>query len=151
DTTVTSLGLDGRTFLGLAVGRTPFDAKLVQNNTMPLRVVRPVSGLRRTVELPAVGVSVPKGQNLYLMATAIHATSVLMGSRLPAALVLDTHRALRPAVRSATGGCPAVRGAASGPVVRPGPGVPRALAGGAAPAQLERADGVDHDRRLLEA
>lgn len=99
DTTVTSLGLDGRTFLGLAVGRTPFDAKLVQNNTMPLRVVRPVSGLRRTVELPAVGVSVPKGQNLYLMATAIHDTSVLMGSRIPGALVLDNNRVHLPVVR----------------------------------------------------
>lgn len=99
DTTVTSLGIDGRTFLGLAVGRTPLDARLVQNNTMPLRQIRAVSGRRRTVELPAVGVSVPKGQNLYLMATALHDTSLAMGSRLPGILVLDNNRVHLPVVR----------------------------------------------------
>ncbi|MEU8221814.1 CocE/NonD family hydrolase [Kribbella sp. NPDC048915] len=58
-------------YLALSVGADPLTAKVVQSNTMPLREERTARGVRRTVELPAIAVDVPPGQNLYLMVAPI--------------------------------------------------------------------------------
>ena len=50
--TLTALGLNNRAFYGLAVGTTPLDAALVQNNVMPLNELAPVNGQPRRIELP---------------------------------------------------------------------------------------------------
>jgi ABC-2 type transport system ATP-binding protein len=85
---VTSVGLDTRVFYGLAVGTSPADAKLVQNNVLPLREPAPVTGLATTFALPSVGVRVPAGQSLFLLATPVSDTFVGMGSRTPGLITL---------------------------------------------------------------
>ncbi|MDP2775014.1 MAG: peptidase S15, partial [Nocardioides sp.] len=86
---VTALGVDNRAFYGLAVGTSPLDAKLIQNNVLPLREVDPVTGVTRRITLPSVAVNVPAGQTLYLIASPISDTFVTMGSRTPGAVVID--------------------------------------------------------------
>ena len=66
---VSSVGLDNRSFLALAVGTSASDAKVVQNNTMPLRLPQAVTGAARTIELPGMAVHVPKGKKLFLLAS----------------------------------------------------------------------------------
>jgi ABC-2 type transport system ATP-binding protein len=85
---VTTVGLENRAFYGLAVGRTPLDAHLVQNNVLPLREPRSVSGVRRRIALPSVSVDVPAGQHLYLLVTPISDTFLAMGSRTPGLISL---------------------------------------------------------------
>ena len=58
-------------YFALSVGTSPLTAKVVQNNTMPLREKATARGVRRTIELPAVAVDVPPGQNLYLTVAPI--------------------------------------------------------------------------------
>ncbi|WBQ02239.1 CocE/NonD family hydrolase [Kribbella sp. CA-293567] len=58
-------------FFALSVGTSPLDAKVVQNNTMPLREQRPVRGARRTVDLPGIAVDVPAGKTLYLTVSPV--------------------------------------------------------------------------------
>lgn len=87
--TMTALGVDNRAFYGLAVGTSPADAHLVQNNVLPVREPEPVLGERRRITLPAVAVHVPAGQNLYLLASASSDTFAGMGSRTPGAILLE--------------------------------------------------------------
>jgi pimeloyl-ACP methyl ester carboxylesterase len=87
--TLTALGVENRAFYGLAVGTSPADARLVQDNVLPLRAVQPVTGERRRVALPSVAVDVPAGQTLYLLASPVSDTFVGMASRTPGAVVLD--------------------------------------------------------------
>lgn len=87
--TMTALGVQNRAFYGLAVGTSPLDARLVQNNVLPIDEPRPVLGEARRVALPSVAVDVPAGQNLYLLATPVSDTFVLMGSRLPGAVTIE--------------------------------------------------------------
>ena len=86
---VTALGIDNRAFYGLGVGTSPADAHLVQNNVLPIRLEQPVTGKRMRIKIPAVAVNVPKGQNLYLIATPFSDTFAGMGSRTPGAITLD--------------------------------------------------------------
>ena len=86
---LTALGLVSRGFYGLGVGTSPADAALVQNNVYPLNETGPVDGERRRVELPAVAVDVPEGQNLYLIASPVSDTFVGMGSRTPGAILFE--------------------------------------------------------------
>ncbi|MGW6196626.1 CocE/NonD family hydrolase [Kribbella sp. NPDC055110] len=58
-------------YFALSVGKNPLTAKVVQNNTMPLREKHTARGVRRTIELPAIAVDVPAGQNLYLTVAPI--------------------------------------------------------------------------------
>ncbi len=58
-------------YFALSVGKNPLTAKVVQNNTMPLREKYTARGVRRTIELPAIAVDVPAGQNLYLTVAPI--------------------------------------------------------------------------------
>ncbi len=86
---VTALGVDSRAFYGLAVGTSPLDARLVQNNVLPHREVDPVTGVTRRIVLPSVAVDVPAGKTLYLIASPFSDTFAGMGSRAPGAVVID--------------------------------------------------------------
>ena len=86
---VTSAALDGRAFIGLAVGTTPADARVVQNNLMPLRLPRPVQDKKFAIELSGVVVEVPRGQTLFLTVTPFSDMFFGHGTRTPGALVLD--------------------------------------------------------------
>jgi ABC-2 type transport system ATP-binding protein len=88
DAKVYTLVPDSGAFFALSVGKNPLTAKVVQNNTMPLREERVVKGARRSIELPAIAVDVPAGQNLYLTVTPV--ADMFAGQRgpLPGALLL---------------------------------------------------------------
>ncbi|MFF0268578.1 CocE/NonD family hydrolase [Kribbella sp. NPDC004536] len=75
-------------YFALSVGKNPLTAKVVQNNTMPLREKHTARGVRRTFELPAIAVDVPAGQNLYL--TVAPVADMYAGQRgpLPGAMML---------------------------------------------------------------
>lgn len=85
----TTLGVDSRAFYGLAVGTSPADAALVQNNVLPFRAELPLVGEEVRIDLPAVGVEVPEGQSLFLLASPLSDTFVGMGSRTSAAVLLE--------------------------------------------------------------
>jgi len=87
DARLTTIGLDNRAFLGLAVGTSPLDARIVQNNMLPIRengiaIDKP----RRGVELPSVAVDVPAGQTLFLTVAPVSDMSVGFGSRVVGAM-----------------------------------------------------------------
>ncbi|WP_372735757.1 alpha/beta fold hydrolase [Nocardioides sp.] len=86
---VTSAALEGRTFIGLAVGTTPLDAQLVQNNVLPLREATPVVGLKRKITIPAAAVTVPAGKSLFLIFSPSSETFAGMSSRTPGVITLD--------------------------------------------------------------
>ena len=71
------------------MGTSPADAQLIQDNVLPISEDAPVLGEKRRVELPAVAVNVPAGQNLYVLASPVSDTFVGMGSRTPGAVVLQ--------------------------------------------------------------
>jgi hypothetical protein len=98
EATVTTVGLDTRAFFALAVGTTPADARIVQNNMLPLRELLPVTGQRRRIELPAVAVRVPRGARLYLAVSPLSDHSFGHGSRIPGVVLLEDVRALVPVV-----------------------------------------------------
>jgi alpha/beta superfamily hydrolase len=99
DAAVTSLALDGRAFFALAVGTSAADAKIVQNNMLPLHETGPVTTpTARSIELPAVAVDVPAGQSLFLTVSPFSDMSFGHGSRVPGAIVLD-HPVLHLPVR----------------------------------------------------
>jgi len=87
--TMTAVGVNNRAFYGLAVGTSPADAQLVQNNVLPINELTPVAGERRRIELPSVAVDVPAGQSLFVLATPVSDTFAGMGSRTPGAVVLE--------------------------------------------------------------
>jgi len=89
DALVTALGADTRAFFALSVGTSPADAKVVQNNTLPLRELLPVVGAKRTIELPSIAVDVPAGKKLFLTISPIADMFGGHGSRTPGAFVLE--------------------------------------------------------------
>ena len=89
DATITTLGLDNRAFLALSVGTSPADARIVQNNMLPIRengiaINKPRTG----VELPSVAVDVPAGQTLFLTVSPISDMYAGFGSRVVGAMKL---------------------------------------------------------------
>jgi hypothetical protein len=90
DATVTSLGLDARAFFALSVGTTPADARIIQNNMMPLAQFSPIAGEARSIELPAIAVEVPAGQSLFLTISPVSDMSFGHGSRVPGAFLLES-------------------------------------------------------------
>ncbi len=80
---------DAAAFFALSVGSTPLDAKVIQNNTMPLREPRPVHGARRTADLPGIAVDVPAGKTLYLTIAPVADMYAGQGGRVPSTLRLD--------------------------------------------------------------
>lgn len=97
--TMTALGVNNRAFYALAVGTSPADAKIVQNNVLPVFELEPVMGERRRIELPSVAVDVPEGQSLFVLATPVSDTFAGMGSRTPGAIVLEDAVVRLPVVR----------------------------------------------------
>ncbi len=95
---MTAAGVNNRAFYGLAVGATPADARLVQNNVLPVFELDPVLGELRRIELPSVAVDVPEGQSLFVMATPFSDTFAAMGSRTPGAIVLEDAQVRLPLV-----------------------------------------------------
>jgi len=92
DAKVTSLVADSRAFFALSVGTSPLDAKIVQNNTMPLRLPGVVTGAARAIELPAVAVDVPAGKTLYLTVSPVADMYAGQSSRVPGTVRLDALR-----------------------------------------------------------
>ncbi len=88
DATVSAVGVENKAFFGLSTGTSPADAKVVQNNVMPLREELPLLGTARSVELPGIAVRVPAGEKLFLTVSPVSDMSASSGSRTPGALVL---------------------------------------------------------------
>lgn len=78
---VTAAGLDSRAFFGLAVGSSPADARVVQNNLMPLRQIKPAVEEKFAIELPGVAVRIPRDRNLYLTVSSMSDMYFGHGSR----------------------------------------------------------------------
>jgi ABC-2 type transport system ATP-binding protein len=97
--TLTSLGLDARAFLGLAVGTSPLDAKVIQNNLLPLRRTGLALGEAFRAELPGIVAKVPAGQTLYLVVTPVSDQFAAHGSRTPGALLVEEGEVEVPIVR----------------------------------------------------
>ena len=89
DASVTSLLPDAGAFFALSVGTTPLDAKVVQNNTMPLREPKVVDGARRSIELPGIAVDVPAGKSLFLTVAPVADMFAGQNGRVPNVLQLD--------------------------------------------------------------
>ena len=87
--TMTAPGVNNRAFYSLAVGTSPDDARIVQNNMLPFFALEPVVGEKRRIELPSVAVDVAEGESLFVMATPVHDIFVGMGSRTPGAIILE--------------------------------------------------------------
>jgi ABC-2 type transport system ATP-binding protein len=85
---VTSAGLDARAFFGLAIGTTPADARVIQNNLLPLRRALPVADDEFQIELPGIAADVPEGSNLYLTVTPVSDLFFGHASRTPGAMLL---------------------------------------------------------------
>ncbi len=96
--TVTTLGPDTRAFFALAVGTSPADARIVQNNMLPLREPEMVSGVHRRMELPSVAVDVPAGQKLFLMASPQQDMFAGMSSRTPGVIQITDLKVELPTV-----------------------------------------------------
>jgi pimeloyl-ACP methyl ester carboxylesterase len=77
-----------RAFYALAVGTTAADAKIVQNNMMPLNERHPVTGVQRVIELPSIAVDVPAGQSLFLLASPVSDMFAGFQSRTPGVISL---------------------------------------------------------------
>lgn len=98
DAKVTTLTPEARAFFALAAGTSPADARIVHNNTLPLREPVAVTGAARRIELPAVAVEVPVGQRLFLMVTPVADMYGTHGSRVPGALILSDVKVRIPVV-----------------------------------------------------
>ena len=103
DATVTSVGADQRVFFAISVGSSPANARVVQNNTMPLRELLPVVRQRRTIELPGIAVEVPAGQNAYLTISPVSDMYAGHGSvRTPGVVTLEDMTVNLPVVVAPT-------------------------------------------------
>lgn len=88
DASVTTVTPDARAFFALAIGTSAADARIIQNNMMPIREADPVTGAARTIELPAIAVDVPAGQSLFLTVSPFSDMSAGSGSRISGPIVL---------------------------------------------------------------
>jgi ABC-2 type transport system ATP-binding protein len=80
--------IDTRAFFALSVGTTPADATVIQNNVMPLRSFMPSLGEEFEIELPAISVQVPEGQQLFLTISPVSDMFFGHGSRTPGGFLL---------------------------------------------------------------
>ena len=95
---VSTLGPDTRAFYALAVGTSPADARVVQNNMLPLREPTMVTDVRRRLELPSVAVNVPRDQNLYLLTSPQQDMFAGMASRTPGVVRMSQIKVALPTV-----------------------------------------------------
>lgn len=101
--TLVAAGLDSRAFFGLSKGTSPADARVIQNNLMPLRQILPTTGQEFDIELPGVAVSLGEGEKLFLTITPFSDMYFGHGSKPPGGMALsDLQLTLpQPAVASA--------------------------------------------------
>lgn len=85
----TALGIDSRAFFGLSVGTSPADAVVIDNNLMPLRILRQSVDRPFEIELPGVSVVLEEGEKLFLTITPFSDMFFGHASRPPGALVLS--------------------------------------------------------------
>ena len=81
--------MDTRAFFALAVGTSEADAKILQNNVMPLRSLLPALGEELDMELPGVAVEIPAGQSLYLTVSQVTDMFLGTGSKIPAPILIE--------------------------------------------------------------
>ena len=86
---VTTTSVDARLFAALSIGTTQADARVLQNNMLPLRVRGPVVGREVTIELPALAADVPDGMSLFLTLSPVSDVSFGHGSRVAAPILLE--------------------------------------------------------------
>lgn len=86
---VTTAALDARVFFGLAVGTTPADATVIQNNLLPLHRMLPGQDEKFEIELPGVVAEVPKGESLFLTVSPVSDMFFGHASRTPGGIVLS--------------------------------------------------------------
>ena len=79
---------DTRAFFALTVGTNPADAKIIQNNVMPLRSFLPGTGESFEIELPGIAVEIPEGESLFLTISPLSDQSFGHGSKAPGAMVI---------------------------------------------------------------
>lgn len=91
--------LANRAFYAFAVGASPADAKVIQGNVLPVNDLAPVTGAKRTIELPSVTIDVPAGESLFVLARATNDMFVGFGTRTPGAIVLQDAVVRLPVVR----------------------------------------------------
>ena len=97
---VSTLGADQRVFFALSVGTSAADARVVQNNMMPLRELLPIVQTPRLIDLPGVAVDVKKGEKLFLTVSPVSDMSFGHGSvRTPGVVTLENLRLDLPVVR----------------------------------------------------
>jgi pimeloyl-ACP methyl ester carboxylesterase len=84
-----SAGADTRAFFALSVGTSIQDAKVIQNNVMPLHSLLPSVGAPFSIELPGIAVDVPTGQKLFLTISSLSDMSFGHGSKTPGIMVMD--------------------------------------------------------------
>lgn len=87
--TITTAGADARAFLGLSVGYTPADARVIANNWMPVQRLLPVVLDSLETELAGVVIDVPAGQTLFLTVAPFVDQFAHHASRSPGAVVLS--------------------------------------------------------------
>jgi ABC-2 type transport system ATP-binding protein len=95
---VTTYTPDARAFLALAVGTSPTDARIVQNNMLPLVEPDAVTGASRRIELPSVAVDVPAGQSLFLVISPVADMFASHGSRVPGVVQVSDVKVELPTV-----------------------------------------------------
>ncbi len=87
--TITTAGVDARAFLGISVGATPADARVIANNWMPVQRLLPVVGESMQTELAGVALDIPAGQTLFLTVAPFVDQFAHHASRSPGAFVLE--------------------------------------------------------------
>ncbi len=91
--TVTTAGVDQRVFFAISVGTSPANARVVQNNVMPLRELTPIVQTERTIELPGIAVDVKEGEKVFLTVSPVSDMSFGHGSiRTPGVVGLENLR-----------------------------------------------------------
>lgn len=107
---VTTANLDARVFFGLSVGMTPADARVIQNNLMPLHRVLPVQDDEFEIELPGIADRIEDGETLFLTITPVSDMYFGHGTRTAGPVVLGDLELTLPAE-----GCPSPKGKGQGP------------------------------------
>jgi pimeloyl-ACP methyl ester carboxylesterase len=87
--TATALGLDSRAFLGLSVGTSPADARVIDNQLTPLRVLRQSVDTPFEIDLAGIAAELEEGESLFLTVAPITDMFAGTGSRTSAGLVLS--------------------------------------------------------------
>jgi len=96
---VTTAGIDARAFFGLAMGTSPADATVIQNNLLPLHQMLPGQDQKFEIELPGVAAEVPEGQSLFLTVSPVSDMYFGHASRTPGGLILSDLTLTLPSAR----------------------------------------------------